>query len=410
MPEAGSSGHLGRRHYGGKRLDRALTLNDLCRRARARLPRFALEYVEGGAEDEASLRRNREIFGRWRFAPRALVDIRERRLGRALFGRESALPIAIAPTGFNGLYWPQGDLALARAAAAAGIPFTQSTVSNATIEDVAAAAPAGRRWMQLYAFGFPGATEALIERAQAAGCEALLVTVDSALFGNREWDARNFTGPLQLNWRARLELARHPAWLMDMMRHGVPRLVNLEPFLPEGQRDLASAAGFARREMRQDLSFEDLAFIRSIWRGPLLVKGVIRPDDALRARDAGADGVVLSNHGGRQLDYSIAPIEAVAACRAALGEGFTILVDSGFRRGTDVVKALCLGADGVLIGRPTLWGLAAGGEAGAARALAILAQEIDRTLGLLGATSLAELGPHLLVDDKAPGLPSALQP
>lgn len=381
---------------------RAETIDDLRAMALRRLPRFSAEYLEGGAEDERTLHGNRAAFDDYTLHHRVLCDIRDVDPGVTLWGRRMALPFGIGPTGFNGLLWPDGDRVLAQAAAAAGIPFGQSTVSNATIPHIAAV-PGLRHWFQLYCYGPDSVWETLVDTAAAQGCEALVVTVDTPVLGNRAWDRRNYAGPAQLSLSARLDALRHPGWLWrTILRPGMPRFPALEPFAPPGQRDLFGVAAWTAANMRLEMDWAMLARIRARWPGKLVVKGVLHLDDLRAAVDAGADGVVLSNHGGRQLDRALAPLHLIAPARAAVGPGFAILVDSGFRRGADVVVARALGADAVLMGRATLYGLAAGGPAGVARAIAILRAEVVRTLQLLGVTRMDALSPAVFA--RGPGI------
>ncbi|MFN8923927.1 MAG: alpha-hydroxy acid oxidase [Rhodospirillales bacterium] len=397
LPDRPGAGDRPRRAFvGGRTIARALTIADLRAIALRRLPRVSAEYLEGGAEEEITLAGNRRAFDARTFRPRVLVDVSRVDLARDLLGDRSALPFAIAPTGFNGLLWPRGDVALARAAAAAGIPCGQSTVSNASIADVAGAAAGLRHWFQLYVLGEDAVWRGLVAEAEARGSRALLVTVDTATHGNREWDKRNYLGGFTPTLAARIEMLRHPGWLRSiLLKEGWPRFVNLEPFVPGPKRDLYTVAAWSLANMRPATDWRTIEAIRAAWPRKLVVKGVQHPDDVRRARDAGADGVVLSNHGGRQLDRAAAPIRLVAEARALVGPDFSILVDSGFRRGTEIVQALALGADGVLLGRAMLYGLAAGGEAGVARAIAILAEEVRRTMALLGLTALDQLSPSV---------------
>ncbi len=383
------------RTYPARRAEAALSIDELRHLARRRLPELVFEYLDGGAEDEVTLRRNRSAFDALAFLPRALRDVGRVECGTALFGRLLPLPLVIAPTGFNGLLRRDGDLALARAAAAAGIPLGQSTVSNARLEDVARI-PGLRHWMQLYVFRDRRFTDALLERAAAADCEALILTVDANVFGNREWDRRNYAAPARPRLSRRIEALRHPGWLADVALPGLPGFGNLDDFLPTDSRDLNAAAHWSREQIDPSLSWRDLEHVRRRWQGPLIVKGLLAPADAVQARALGADGVVLSNHGGRQLDGALAPLQVLAETRAATGAGFTLLVDGGIRRGSDIAKAVALGADAVMAGRATLYGLAAGGEAGAARAIAILAEEFARVMALLGCVSVAGLGTEFL--------------
>jgi (S)-mandelate dehydrogenase len=378
-----------RRFHSGRDIGRCLSIEELRGVARRRLPAFAHEYLEGGADDEVSLRRNRRAFEELAFVPRTLVDVSRRDAAVEIFGERLSLPLAIAPTGANGLFWRRGDLALARAAKAYDIPFIQSTVSTLRIESVAEIGL--RHWMQLYMLKNRSVTEAIVERAGAAGCGALVVTTDTVVFGNREWDRRHYATPSALSLRSRIDVLAHPRWMLDVLvPHGIPVFENLLDFLPGRRGNPVETRAFLVREMDMAITFEDIGWLRRIWPRKLVVKGILDREDALRAADAGADGIVISNHGGRQLDGAVSPIEALPEIRKAVGKRLCLMIDGGFRRGTDIVKAVALGADLVLLGRATLYGLAAGGEAGAKRALAILSEEIDRTIGLLGATSLKE--------------------
>jgi len=253
-----------------------------------------------------------------------------------------------------------------------------------------------RHWWQRYVFGPDEVWRRLVARAEQAGCEALLFTVDTHVLGNREWDRRNYVRPLELSLRSKLDILAHPTWLAQVLGRGLPRFLNLEEFVPEAQRGGFGIARWIGANQRESLDWDLVAEIRKAWPRKLVIKGIQNEEDARLAVKAGVDGIVLSNHGGRQLDRAIAPLELVAAARAIAGPGFTILVDSGFRRGPEIVQAIALGADAVMLGRATLYGVAAGGEAGVARALSILRAEIDRTLGLLGVRSVDELGPGIL--------------
>jgi (S)-mandelate dehydrogenase len=385
-----------RRPFSGRDSDRALNIADLREIARRRVPGFAFEYVEGGAEDEATLRRNREAFSALRFVPPTLIDTSGRSLATSLFGRPCAAPLAIAPTGLNGMLHPDGDLGLARAAAAFGIPYTLSTLSTTRLEDVAAKA-GGRLWMQLYVMKDRAIAEDIMARAAAAGYEALVFTSDANVFGNREWDKRNYFRPGRPRLSAALDSIRHPRWLIDvLLRKGIPQFHNIEAFLPPGAASAVGGSTIIPKMFEPTITWADIAWIRRHWPGKLLVKGVLSVEDARRAADAGCDGIILTNHGGRQLDYCVAPIEVLGEIAAAVGSRLTIVIDSGFRRGTDIAKALALGAHTVMIGRATLYGLAADGERGVRRALDMLAVELDRVLGQLGCRSVAELQPTLL--------------
>jgi (S)-mandelate dehydrogenase len=387
-----------RHRFTSRDIARALNIADLRDIARRRIPGFAFEYVESGAEDEATLRGNRTAIERLRFVPRTLIDTSARHQRTAILGQIANAPLVIAPTGLNGLLHPDGDVTLARAAARLGVPYTLSTVSTTRLEDVARRA-GGRLWMQLYVVTDRAVARDILQRGGAAGYEALVFTTDANVFGNREWDQRSYGRPGQPTLRVALDTLRHPRWVWQVLvRRGMPRFRNLESFLPPGLTPMGASTVIPQL-FDASIRWDDLEWIRQHWRGKLLIKGVLSVADAERAAALGCDGLVVSNHGGRQLDYCVAPIEVLAEIVAAVGSRMAVIVDSGFRRGTDVVKALALGAQAVMLGRATLYGLIAGGEAGVDRALTILTTEIDRVLGQLGCNSIAELSPALLRRD-----------
>lgn len=338
-----------------------------------RLPAIAAEYLEGGAEEEVSLQANRAAFDRLRFRPRLAEG------GQGAQG----FPYVIAPTGLNGLYWRGADMALARAAAVAGVPFTQSTVSNVRLEEIAAV-PGIDHWFQLYLFSQMAMVEQLLARAAGAGVRTLVVTVDANTFGNREWNTRLYAAEARPSLAARLDVLRHPRWLAQVYRHGLPGFPNIAEWLGEGAGDLLQASQWLRRNIAPTVRWEELAQVRRLWSGRMLVKGIGHVADARRVMALGADGVVLGNHGGRQLDGAVSGMDLLAETREALGEKAMVLVEGGIRRGTDLLKAQRLGADAAMGGRATLYGVAVAGEAGAARALAILRQEYERSQILLG--------------------------
>jgi len=385
-----------RTRYSGNDFRRAITIEDLRRVARRRLPNFIFEYVEGGAEDEVTLKRNRDVFERIAWLPRALVGMWPPDLRTELFGRQLGLPLVIAPTGFNGMLWRQGDIALASAAAAAGIPFSLSTASNCLLQRLAAAVQ-GDQWFQLYPYKDEAVVDRLVDRAAEAGCGALVITADAPVLGAREWDQRNYRAPMELSAASRIDVLLHPRWLARiMLPSGAPAFENLQEFLPPGHHSALVGAKYSFSQINPRLSWKDVERIRSRWSAKLVVKGLLCVEDARRAADAGADGIVLSNHGGRQLDGAASSVELLPAVASELGDKLTVMVDGGFRRGTDILKALALGADAVWLGRATLYGLAAGGEAGVTHALGILRAEMERAMTLLGCHTLADLGRHLI--------------
>jgi (S)-mandelate dehydrogenase len=370
----------------------AVNIDDLREVARRRLPRFVFAYVDGGAEDERTLAGNREAFARLRFRPRTLVDVAKRDLSTQLLGASSALPAVVGPTALNGLDWPDGDLALAKAASKAGVPFAMSTLSMNLAEDIAREAP-GRLWLQAYVFRERPVTAAIMRRALEAGFECAVLTSDFPVAGKRERDIRTGLLPEQrFTLATKLDMLMHPRWVATVGARR-PRFVNVERELGPG----CNVNAFVGHGMF-DPSFcwDDLKRFRELWPRKLLLKGVLRADDAERAIAAGVDGIVLSNHGGRQLDSAISAIDALPEVARAVGGRVSILVDGGVRRGSDIAKAVALGAEGVLLGRAPVYGLAAGGEAGAAHAIAILADELDRTLALTGCPDIAAISADLV--------------
>ena len=372
----------------------AINIEDLRAIARRRLPRFVFTYVDGGAEDEVTLRGNRDAFTRLRFRPRTLVDVSARDLSAQLLGRPSALPVVVGPTGLNGLSWRDGDMALARAASAASVPFAMSTVSMSLVEDIAREAP-GRLWLQAYVFSERRITEAIIHRARDAGFECVMLTSDFPVAGKRERDLRTGLLPHQkFTLATKLDMLMHPRWLATVATRR-PRFVNVERELGGGL-DVSSFVGHGMFD--PSFCWDDIRRFRDLWPRKLLLKGVLRADDAERAVAAGIDGIVLSNHGGRQLDGAISGIEALPEVVRAVGGRVSILVDGGVRRGGDIAKAVALGAEGVILGRAPVYGLAAGGAQGVSRAIAILADELDRTLALTGCRNIAALTADLIAD------------
>ena len=376
-------------------LGEAVNIEDLRLMAKRRLPRAIFDFFDGGAEDEVTLRDNCSAFQRVRLLAKILVDVSRVDLKTSLFGKETNLPLAIAPTGGISAGRWGAELILARAAKAAGVPFTMATPSAFTIERVAEEV-GGRLWFQLYCVRNLDFRKKLVDRARKAGYEAILVTVDLPVSGKRERDPRNgFHTPYSPNWRNSKDVIFKPAWALDMLRNGLPGMANLEgyPFSTPTGTDIVTAVG---REMDAGLDWEYIKQLRNEWPGKLLLKGVERPDDAERAVSVGCDGIVVSNHGGRQLDGALATLDALPAISNAVGKKLAVLLDGGVRRGADILKARALGAQAVLTGRATLFGCMAGGEAGARRALEILASELERSMRLCGVRSMAELGPDLI--------------
>ena len=376
------------------RLAQALNIEDLRKLAQKRVPGFALAYLESGAEDHASLHWNQRIFERWRFVPDTLINAEERTLETTILGSKAKLPLIVAPTGFNGMLRHRADILLAQAARNAGIPFTLSTMSSVSIEAVAREAAGVNLWFQLYMLKDRSITLDLLRRARDVGCKTLVFTTDCVHFGNRESERRHFRAPMKLTLSAMLDTALHPAWFIDVIGRGrgVPGFGNLAPYFSSEDRESGRGANFVAAKLDLSLNWGDLQFLGDNWEGKLVVKGVLHARDAKQAAAIGADAIVLTNHGGRQLDGSISPMESLEEIRAACDNGLGIIIDSGFRRGTDVAKALALGANAVMIGRPLLYGAAAAGLPGIEKALGIMSSELDRTIAQLGVTSISGLG------------------
>jgi (S)-mandelate dehydrogenase len=367
--------------------------------ARRRLVRFAFDYLEGGAEDGRTLARNMAAWQTLLFRPRALQDVAEVDTGVELFGRRQALPMLVGPTGLNGLYWPRAEEALARGARDAGVPFVLSTASTSLLEDVRAASD-GEMWLQLYVQQDRRIAEDMMARARGAGFHALMLTVDTMVHGKRDHDVRNgFRLPVPLTPRLVADLATHPRWCLRMLRQGgSPQLVNLARSAGVPANLQAQAAAMSR-QMDMSLTWSDIDWVRRHWNGPVIVKGILDAADAREALKHGADGIVVSNHGGRQLESAPSALERLPEIVAATGSQLQVFIDGGVRRGSDIAKALALGARAVLLGRAPLYGLAARGPEGVAEVLSILRGEFETTLRLLGVTAARKLDATSLCED-----------
>jgi L-lactate dehydrogenase (cytochrome) len=380
-----------------KTAEKALCLDDFEGMSRRFLPRPIFGYVAGATERNASLRDNEDAFTEWGFQPRVLVDVSKRSFKRSLFGREWSAPFGLAPMGMSALAAYRGDIVLTEAARAANIPAWLSGSSLIRMEEVIAANPDA--WFQAYLPGDAKRVEALVDRVAAAGFPVLALTVDTAVLPNRENNVRNgFSTPLRPSLKLFWDGATHPGWsigtfLRTWAKFGMPHFEN--SFAERGAPILARNV-LRDFTARDHLNWEHLALIRRRWPGKLVVKGVMHPEDARRAEAEGADGVIVSNHGGRQLDGTASPLRVLPEVKAA-APGIAVMYDGGVRRGTDVLKALCLGADFVFVGRPMLHAAAVAGRAGVDRAISLLTGELDRNMALLGVNSLEELGPHCLV-------------
>lgn len=371
-----------------RRLDAAFTIQDLRRIAKRRTPKAAFDYTDGAAEDELSIERARQAFRDIEFHPTILRDVTNVTPGWDVLGQPVALPFGIAPTGFTRLMHTEGEIAGVRAAARAGIPFSLSTLGTCSIEDLAAAAPHGRKWFQLYMWRDRERSMALVRRAAEAGFDTLLATVDVPVSGARLRDNRNgMTIPPTLTLRTVLDAVPHPKWWFDLLTTEPLAFASLD-------RWPGTVAEYLTTMFDPSLTFDDLEWIKAQWPGKLVVKGIQTFADARAVVDRGVDGIVLSNHGGRQLDRAPVPFHLLPAVARELGKDTEILLDTGIMSGADIVAAIALGARCTLVGRAYLYGLMAGGEAGVARAIEILAEGVIRTMRLLGVTCLQELSPE----------------
>ncbi len=370
-----------------RRLDAAFSIEDLRRIAKARTPKAAFDYTDGAAEDELSIARARQAFRDIEFHPTILRDVTNVTAGWNVLGQPVVLPFAIAPTGFTRLMHTEGEIAGARAAARAGIPFSLSTLGTTAIEDLATAVPQGRKWFQLYMWRDRERSMALVQRAADAGFDTLLVTVDVPVAGARLRDNRNgMTIPPTLTMRTVLDALPRPRWWFDLLTTEPLAFASLD-------RWSGTVGEYLSTMFDPSLTFDDLEWIKAQWPGKLVVKGIQTLDDARAVVERGVDGIVLSNHGGRQLDRAPVPFHLLPAVARELGKHTEILLDTGIMSGADIVAAIALGARCTLIGRAYLYGLMAGGEAGVNRAIEILQQGVIRTMGLLGVTCLEELSP-----------------
>jgi (S)-mandelate dehydrogenase len=380
-------------------IDDAINIDDLKRLAKRRLPKIMFDFIEGGVEDEVGLRTNANAFRGLHLVPRYYVDTTKRNQTATLFGRTYASPFGIAPTGMAGAFRRDAELYLAQAAADADVPYLMSGAANASMEQ--AAKLAGKNlWYQIYGARNRAVAADLVKRAIDCGLTTLAVTCDVPVSSNRERNRRNgFVRPLRMTLPTILEAMLHPAWVINYYRTGgLPMLGNWQPYAAKDATADQVADLFASQTPDPSQTWADLEAIRSAWPGKLLLKGVMHPEDARIAINMGVDGLIVSNHGGRQLDMMPSPLDMLPMIRAAVGPDVPLLLDSGVRRGSDIVAALCLGADFVLTGRATLYGATAGGLDGVKKAVSILQREIDLVLGQIGAINLNALGPHFLLD------------
>lgn len=388
MPTPASTGSLPPRppRFAGV----ARNIADFERRASKRLPRPIWHFLQGGADDEWSLARNSDAFDEIRLIPDVLVDVSRIDPSAHILGREFPLPLVLAPTGMSLLFHQEGEMAVARAAASAGILYGLSTMATTTIEAVAAAN--GPRMLQLYCFRDRGLTLELLNRASASGYDALCLTVDTPVAGNRERDfATGMTLPPRFSIRSLLDFARHPRWVLPKLFGQRFDLCNIVNYAPSVRTKRFAVIDYVNSQMDRSVCWKDLEWLRDRWVGSLLIKGVNSPQDAKQAVDLGCEGLMISNHGGRQLDGVAAPIEQLPAIRDHIGARTTIILDGGTRRGTHILKAIALGATACSIGRPYLFGLAADGERGVGRVISIFREELERGMALMGCPTLSSI-------------------
>jgi L-lactate dehydrogenase (cytochrome)/(S)-mandelate dehydrogenase len=377
-------------------MDGVVNIDDLRKLAKKRLPKIAYDFIEGGTDDEVALVTNEQAFRQARIVPRYLVDVSVRDQSTTLFGRTYSSVIGIAPTGLAGLFRRGADLMLAEAAREANVPFIMSGTSTASIEDLAKVAP-DHGWYQLYSAKDQAISEDMIKRVGDAGLKTLVFTVDVPEGSNRERNARNGWGrPLKLSLATKLEALEHPAWMLEWIRHGTPYFNNWAKYAGEGA-SAEKVADFVAQQNRAPMTWKHVERYRELFKGNFVLKGIMHPDDAIRAYSLGVDGLMVSNHGARQLDNAPSPLSVLPAIRDAVGDKMTLMLDGGIRRGLDALIAICMGAKFVFQGRPTLYGVTAGGVPGASKALGIFRREIDLSLAQMGAAKIADLGPQFLM-------------
>jgi L-lactate dehydrogenase (cytochrome) len=381
-----------------RRLNKVASVEDLRRIARRRLPRGVFDYIDGGAEDERTLANNSAAFARIEFRPRVLREVGDVDPSTTLLGRPLPYPLVLAPTGYTRVADPQGELAVARSAERFKLPYTLSTMATRSIEDVAAVSN-GRKWFQVYTFRDRGLVKDMISRAAESGYEAIMPTVDLAVLGQRDRDVRRgFTMPPKLGLGTLVDGAVHPGWTWAFARAEPIRFANIAPQgFGGGSGAPASMAAYASMKFDPNLSWRDIEWMRSIWDGPIIIKGIQCVDDAVLAAEHGVDAIALSNHGGRQLDSAPTPIDLVAPVVDAVGDRLEVICDGGVRRGSDIVKAVALGARACMAGRAYLYGLGAAGELGVDHVLGMFKADVHRTMALLGARTIADLTPEMVV-------------
>lgn len=381
------------------RIEGAVNTDDVARLARRYLPRIAYDFIDGGVDGEEGLVRNREAFGRYRLIPRYLVDVEKRSQVTRLLGHDYASPFGVSPMSIAGFFRPGGDLMIARAAAAMDVPYIMSSASCSSIEAAVAEAP-NNTWFQVYGTRDPKITADLVARATRLNVRVLVLTVDTPVIGKRERNIRNgFRRPMKMTPGVIMQGLSRPLWTWRYLTgRGIPLMENWAPYAPPGADANTVADLYGSQTPAPGQTWDMLRFVRKAWAGPLVVKGILHHEDALMCVELGADGIMVSNHGGRQFDAAPAPIEVLPRIADAVGDKVELLVDSGFRRGSDIAKALCFGAKAAFIGRPLMFGAAAGGEAGARKVLDLYKQELALLMGQMGWTGVHSAGPSQIME------------
>ncbi|MEM7250988.1 MAG: alpha-hydroxy acid oxidase [Pseudomonadota bacterium] len=378
------------------RFSNAINIDDLRKVAKRRAPKIMFDFIEGGVEDEGGIDHNEQAFRTQRLVPRYAIDVSQRDQSTTLFGRTYSSPFGISPTGLAAIFRPGADLLLAQAARDANIPFIMSGASTASIEELAQVAP-DHGWYQLYAAKDKSISEDMIRRADEAGLSTLVVTLDVPVHPKRERNLRNgFSRPLKLSWRTKLDALMHPKWLAGYLQNGTPMLSNWAPYAPPGS-NADQVADFVSGQTAAPLDWKHLERFRELWPRDMVLKGILHPSDAERAADLGIQGIMVSNHGGRQFDRAPSSLEVLPTIHRAVGDRVTLMLDSGVRRGVDAMIARCFGAQFVFVGRATLYGAVAGGLAGAKQALGFLHNELDTNLAQVGCPRFDDLGPEFLL-------------
>lgn len=372
------------------------SIDDLRRLAKSKLPKVMFDYIDGGAEDEITLARNCEGFGRYQLIPNTLVDVSSVALGTSIQGADIDLPIIFSPTGASRLFHHHGELATSSAAEKAGTIYSLSSMSSHTIEEIGQHSK-GTKWFQIYVWKDRSVVKEFIQRCKDSGYQALCLTVDASTSGHRERDLRNgMTLPPSFSLSSLVDMAFHPSWWWHVLRGPQITMANVLDKAGLGINSATSLGKYAVDQLDPSVTWSDMAWMIEEWGGPFMIKGILSPDDARRAVEIGASGIIISNHGGRQLDHAAAPIDMLPDIVETVGDHTEIILDGGIRRGTDVIKALALGADACMIGRPYLYGLAAGGQPGVERAIELLRSEVERDLKLLGCPDIKGLNKRYL--------------